>query len=104
MKTNQFILHYVAAGLLVAAMISATPAALATDMVPFNGTVSGYINALPSDVVNFGNANQLGAFTGTADFYPNPPDPVTGCCTATALDRVDGPGLRRARGVQSASR
>ena len=52
MKTNQFILHYVAAGLLAAAMISATPAALATDMVPFNGTVSGYINALPSDVVN----------------------------------------------------
>ena len=41
MKTNQFILHYVAAGLLAAAMISATPAALATDMVPFNGTVSG---------------------------------------------------------------
>ena len=54
-------------------------------MVPFNGTVSGYINALPSDVVNFGNANQLGAFTGTAEFYPNPPDPVTGCFTYTGF-------------------
>ena len=62
MKTNQFILHYVAAGVLVAAMISATPAALATDMVPFNGTVSGYINGSSLRLVNFGNANQLGAF------------------------------------------
>jgi hypothetical protein len=48
-------------------------------MVPFNGTVSGFVETLvPVDmctvhahVVNFGNANQLGAFTGTAEFYPN---------------------------------
>ena len=48
-------------------------------MVPFNGTVSGYVESqVPVDectvhthVINFGNANQLGAFTGTAEFYPN---------------------------------
>ena len=68
-----------------ALFISAITPAVAGEMVPFNGTVSGYINALPSDVVNFGHANQLGAFTGTADFYPNPPDPVSGCFTYTGF-------------------
>jgi len=68
-----------------ALFISAIIPAVAGEMVPFNGTVSGYINALPSDVVNFGHANQLGAFTGTADFYPNPPDPVSGCFTYTGF-------------------
>ena len=53
---------------------SPTPAA-ARDKVPFNGTVSGYVDSQsgtecePSiHVVNFGNANQLGAFTGTRNF------------------------------------
>ncbi len=63
-----------------AVFISTPTPATAGDTVPFNGTVSGYgnVNNLPL-VVNFGNANQLGAFTGTADFYPDAPDPVTGC-------------------------
>src|SRR5205823_13407479 len=54
--------------------LAPTPAA-ARDMVPFNGTVSGYVESQsgtecePSaHVINFGHANQLGAFTGTADF------------------------------------
>ena len=62
---------------------SPTPAA-ARDMVPFNGTVSGFVDSQsgtecePSiHVVNFGHANQSGAFTGTAEFSPRPcaPDP-----------------------------
>ena len=62
---------------------SPTPAA-ARDLVPFNGTVSGFVDSQtgtecePSiHVVNFGHANQLGAFTGTAEFSPRPcaPDP-----------------------------
>jgi hypothetical protein len=59
--------------------ISAPASAVAGEMVPFNGTVSGYIETqepvdqctVHAHVVNFGNANQLGAFTGTAEFYPN---------------------------------
>jgi hypothetical protein len=59
--------------------ISASTPAAASEMVPFNGTVSGYIETqepvdqctVHAHVVNFGNANQLGAFTGTAEFYPN---------------------------------
>jgi hypothetical protein len=62
-----------------AVFISAHTSALAREMVPFNGTVSGYVESqVPVDectvhthVANFGNANQLGAFTGTAEFYPN---------------------------------
>src|SRR5207253_5754987 len=62
-----------------AVFISAPNPASAGDMVPFNGTVSGYVESqVPVDectvhthVINFGNANQLGAFTGTAEFYPN---------------------------------
>jgi hypothetical protein len=63
----------------VTVLISAPTPALARDEVPFNGTVSGYVETQePVDqcivhihVVNFGNANHLGAFTGTAEFYPN---------------------------------
>ena len=63
----------------IAVFISATTPASASDQVPFNGTVSGYVETQePVDqctvhihVVNFGNATQLGAFTGTAEFYPN---------------------------------
>jgi len=67
-----------------AVFISAPTPAAARDMVPFNGTVSGYVESQsgtecePSiHVVNFGHANQLGAFTGTAEFSPRPcaPDP-----------------------------
>jgi hypothetical protein len=76
-----------AAGLLIplllacfaAVFISGTIPSVAGDMVPFNGTVSGYVESqepvdqctVHAHVVNFGNANQLGAFTGTAEFYPN---------------------------------
>ena len=58
-----------------AVFISAPTPAAARDMVPFNGTVSGYVDSQsgtecePSThVINFGHANQLGAFTGTAEF------------------------------------
>ena len=44
--------------------ISARTAAVAGEMVPFNGTVSGYGSFLTlPHVVNSGHANQLGAFT-----------------------------------------
>jgi hypothetical protein len=64
---------------LATVFISAPNSARAGDMVPFNGTVSGYIETqepvdectVHTHVVNFGNATQLGAFTGTAEFYPN---------------------------------
>ena len=56
-----------------AVFISAPTPATARDMVPFNGVVSGFVDSQsgtecePSiHVVNFGHANQLGAFTGTA--------------------------------------
>jgi len=62
-----------------AVFISAPTPAAARDMVPFNGTVSGYVESQsgtecePSaHVINFGHANQLGAFTGTADFVTRP--------------------------------
>jgi len=65
-----------------AVFISAPIPAAAGDQVPFNGTVSGQI---PSDlgppdetgcvfdflVSNSGNATELGAFTGYAEFIPN---------------------------------
>ena len=59
--------------------ISASTPAAGSEIVPFNGTLSGYVETQePVDectvhihVVNFGNATQLGAFTGTAEFYPN---------------------------------
>ena len=62
-----------------AVFISAPTPARAGDTVPFNGTVSGFVESQePVDgctvhvhVVNFGNATELGAFTGYADFYPN---------------------------------
>src|SRR5262245_4680495 len=62
---------------LAAVFFSAPNAASARDQVPFNGIVSGYVESQsgtecePSThVVNFGHANQLGAFTGTAEFFP----------------------------------
>jgi hypothetical protein len=72
---------------LSAGFISAPTPALARDMVPFNGTVSGYVDSQsgtecePSiHVVNFGHANQLGAFTGTAEFSPRPCEPDPDLC------------------------
>ena len=68
---------------LAAVFISAPNPASARDQVPFNGTVSGYVDSQsgtecePSThVINFGHANQLGAFTGTAEFFPRPCDPI----------------------------
>jgi len=70
-----------------AVFISAPTPAAARDMVPFNGTVSGYVESQsgtecePSaHVINFGHANQLGAFTGTADFVTRPCDPDPDLC------------------------
>ena len=68
--------------------ISAPTPAAASEMVPFNGTVSGYIETqepvdqctVHAHVVNFGNANQLGAFTGTAEFFPRPCEPDPDLC------------------------
>src|SRR5215211_1321286 len=70
-----------------AVFISAATPAVARDMVPFNGTVSGFVESQsgtecePSvHVINFGHANQLGAFTGTADFVTHPCDPDPDLC------------------------
>jgi hypothetical protein len=67
-------------------ILAPTPAA-GSEMVPFNGTVSGFVESQsgtecePSThVINFGNANQLGAFTGTAEFFPRPCDPDPDLC------------------------
>src|SRR5437899_12658594 len=64
-----------------AVFISAPTPAAARDMVPFNVTVSGYVESQsgtecePSaHVINFGHGNQLGAFTGRADFVTRPGD------------------------------
>jgi hypothetical protein len=72
---------------LAAVFISASTPATAREMVPFNGVVAGYNNP-PSgtecepivSVVNFGHANQLGAFTGTAEFFPRPCAPNPDLC------------------------
>jgi hypothetical protein len=57
--------------------ISATTPASARDQVPFNGTVSGYVETqepvneciVHGHASNFGNANQVGAFTGSGELY-----------------------------------
>src|SRR5215467_7943928 len=92
---NRKIQFKVIARLLVAALltffavvfISGATRAVAGQMVPFNGTVSGYVESQsgtqcePSThVINFGNANQLGAFTGTAEFFPRPCNPDPSLC------------------------
>jgi hypothetical protein len=63
----------------LAVLISAANPAAASDQIPFNGTVAGFVETqepvdqctVHAHVVNFGNATELGAFTGTAEFYPN---------------------------------
>jgi hypothetical protein len=88
---NQNIQVKPTAGVLLACLaamsISAPNLASARDQVPFNGVVAGYNNP-PSgtecepiiSVVNFGHANQLGAFTGTAEFFPRPCEPNPDLC------------------------
>jgi hypothetical protein len=64
---------------LAAVFISAPNPASASDQVPFIGTLSGYVETQePVDqctvhghAVVFGNATQLGAFTGTGELYQN---------------------------------
>src|SRR5437588_11611517 len=72
---------------LAAAFISAPTRAQAGDTVPFNGTVSGYVESQsgtecePSaHVINFVHTNDLGAFTGTAAFVTRPCDPDPDLC------------------------
>src|SRR5262249_593340 len=74
-------------GCLAAVLISAPNRASARDEVPFNGTASGYVESqsgtegeASTHVMNFGHANQLGAFTGTAEFFPRPCDPNPDLC------------------------
>jgi hypothetical protein len=85
-----------------AVFISATTPAVASDMVPFNGTVSGtVISITPVDechvlanAVNGGIALQLGHFTGTAQFLLNVCDlSYVGTYTFTAAnnDSISGP-------------
>src|SRR4029077_12360171 len=78
-----------------AVFISVPTPAAARDMVPFNGTVSGYVESQsgtecePSaHAINFGHANQLGAFTGTADFVTHPCDHDPGLCVTNIPDVV----------------
>lgn len=62
---------------LAAVFISGPTPALARDQVPFNGTVSGSVETqepvteciVHAHASNFGNANQVGAFTGSGEFY-----------------------------------
>jgi hypothetical protein len=64
---------------LAAVFISAPNPASARDQVPFNGTLSGYVETqepidqctIHAHAVLFGNATHLGAFTGTGEFYQN---------------------------------
>ena len=62
----------------LAAVFTSTPKlASARDQVPFNGTLSGCVETqepvdqctIHTHAVLFGNATQLGAFTGTGEFY-----------------------------------
>src|SRR5437870_6062398 len=62
-----------------AVFISAPAPARAGETVPFNGTLSGLVETqepvdqctVHAHAVNFGNAIQLGAFTGTGELYQN---------------------------------
>jgi len=62
-----------------AVFISAPNPASAGDRVPFNGTLAGCVETqepvdqctIHTHAALFGNATQLGAFTGTGEFYQN---------------------------------
>jgi hypothetical protein len=64
---------------IAAVFTSAPKLASARDQVPFNGTLSGCVETqepvdqctIHTHAVLFGNATQLGAFTGTGEFYQN---------------------------------
>ena len=98
-----------------AVFISTAAPAKAGDTVPFKGTLSGsVISSVPldechvlSEIVNGGNATQLGRFTGTAEFILNVCDltyvgsyvftgangdsisgPFTGTLTPTSIEGV----------------
>src|SRR4030095_9323268 len=87
LKPTAELLIPVLLGCLAAVFFSAPNTASARDQVPFNGVVSGYVESQsgtecePSThVINFGHANQLGAFTGTAEFFPRPCEPNPDLC------------------------
>ena len=74
-----FILIPLLLGCFAAVFISAPTPATARDMVPFNGTVSGFVDSQSGTeceplvhVINFRHANQLGAFTGDGGFRHAP--------------------------------
>ena len=62
-----------------AVFVSAPNSASAGDQVPFNGTLAGCVETqepvdqctIHAHAALFGNATQLGAFTGTGEFYEN---------------------------------
>ena len=62
---------------LAAVLISGTTPAVASEIVPFNTTLSGYVETsefLPPCTIHghaivFGNATQLGVYTGTGELY-----------------------------------
>ena len=71
-----------------AVLISAPTPAAARDQVRFNGIVTGHnLTRSPARscdptilVFNSGGANQLGTFTGTAEFSPRPCEPDPNLC------------------------
>jgi hypothetical protein len=84
---NRIIQFKPTAGLLIplvltcfaAVFISAVTLVSASTQVPFNGTLSGYVETqepidqctIHAHAVLFGNATHLGAFTGTGEFFQN---------------------------------
>jgi hypothetical protein len=82
-----FLLTPLAFACFAAVFISAPTPAQAGDTLPFNGTVAGFNESQsgtecePSiHVINFGHANQLGAFTGSAEFFIRPCEPDPNLC------------------------
>jgi hypothetical protein len=88
--------------------VSAATSASARDQVPFNGTVSGYVETqepvdectVHTHVINFGNANELGAFHGRAEFYQTSARtlqtlPTLGPFTGLQLTGMKSTGLSR---------
>ena len=77
-----------------AVFISAPTPAAAREIVPFNATLSGYVETsefLPPCTIHghaivFGNATQLGVYTGTGELYQD-------VCNSTLLAAFTG--LRR---------
>jgi hypothetical protein len=76
MKMKLSIRNFVAVVLVTTAMILTSTLTSARDQLPFRGTVSGSVTSVTPlnecnqlvEVVNGGNATQLGHFTGTAQF------------------------------------